>query len=58
MDALLATGAGLVLESYLEELIEDKRKDYDSCSRETFDAKRGEVIGLQSLLNYAKKRGQ
>lgn len=54
MDALLSGGGRLVLETYLEELIEDKRREYDSCNRETFDTKKGEVLGLLSFLNYVR----
>lgn len=57
MDALLASSAGLVVEAYLEELIDDKRKEYDSCSVDNFLVKKGEIVGLMQLLNYVKKRG-
>lgn len=54
MDALLSSGSRLVLETYIEELIDDTRKEYDQCNRDTFEAKKGEIRAYIRLLNHVR----
>lgn len=54
MDALLSSGARPVIETFLEELLDEKRLGYDSCNRDTFDVHKGEVLAIRNLLNYVR----
>lgn len=56
MDALLNTSARLVLELYIEELIEDAHKDFMLCTKDTFDLNKGRVQALKELLTHVKSR--
>lgn len=56
MDALLSTSARLVIDVFIEELIEDAVNDFMSCSKDTFDRNKGRVEAYQRLLNYVRTR--
>lgn len=55
MEALLASSGGLVLQVFVEELIEDSLQDFMKCNKDTFDIQKGKIQAYQTLLNHVQQ---
>lgn len=55
MEALMHTGAAIVLELYFQEELEKRKTELLTCSKDTFEVHKGRCHELQSQLTKIKK---